>query len=126
MDLFKHKIESLCAKTGVLFYNNPWKVLLLFSTILIAAVINLKNMTIDASTEGYLRKNDPRLLTYNEFRDTFGRDEIIILGIKSTDIFTIEFLTKLKALQTDIEKGVPYLENVTSLFNAVYIYGEED
>ncbi len=126
MDLFKHKIESLCAKTGVLFYNNPWKVLLLFSTILIAAVINLKNMTIDASTEGYLRKNDPRLLTYNEFRDTFGRDEIIILGIKSTDIFTIEFLTKLKALQTDIQKGVPYLENVTSLFNAVYIYGEED
>jgi predicted RND superfamily exporter protein len=66
------------------------------------------------------------LIQYNEFRKEFGRDERIAVAIKSDKIFTLEFLNNLKALHEDIEKKVPYIEDVTSLYNVRNTRGDGD
>jgi predicted RND superfamily exporter protein len=81
---------------------------------------------MDTSTEGFMHEDDPVLLTYNNFREQFGRDERIVLAIKSENVFSIDFLTKLKALHREIEAKVPYVEDVTSLYNVRNTRGDGD
>lgn len=92
----------------------------LFLTLLmvIGLASNLPKITFDTSTEGFLYKNDPQILMYNDFRNQFGRDEKIIVAIKTKDIFDKTFLEKLFKLHREIEENVPYIKEVNSLQNA--------
>lgn len=89
-------------------------------------LIQLPKLTFDTSTEGFLHKNDPTLRAYNTFRDQFGRDEVVIIGIESENIWDLTFLARLKALHEQLEDGVPYLDDITSLINARDTRGEAD
>jgi predicted RND superfamily exporter protein len=86
----------------------------------------LPKLKIDISNQGFFFRSDPAILTYNAFRDQFGRDELIIAAINPADIFDEKFLLKLKAFHEDLEKEVSYVERVTSLINAESIRWEGD
>ena len=73
-----------------------------------------------------MHEDDPVLLTYNKFREQFGRDERVVLAIKNDNIFSLKFLTKLRDLHKDIEAKVPYLDDVTSLYNVRNTRGDGD
>jgi len=79
---------------------------------------NLPKITFDTSTEGFLYKDDPQILMYNDFRNQFGRDEKIIVAIKTKDVFDKAFLQKLFKLHAEIEENVPHIKAVDSLKNA--------
>ncbi|TNF45050.1 MAG: RND transporter, partial [Epsilonproteobacteria bacterium] len=66
------------------------------------------------------------LLEYNDFRAQFGRDERVIVALKSENIFTLEFFKTLKSLHEDIESNVPFLDDITSLYNVRNTRGEGD
>ncbi len=98
---------------------------MIFMLILIGMIISqIPRITIDTSTEGFLHENDPTLLSYNAFRDQFGRDEVVIIALKSPNIFSQAFLKKLKALHEDLEQNVPFIDDITSLVNARNTRGE--
>lgn len=101
------------------------KALFLTLLIIFGLASNLPKITFDTSTEGFLYKDDPQILNYNAFRDQFGRDEKIIVAIKTKDIFNRGFLEKLFKLHAEIEENVPYLKDVDSLRNARKTIGEE-
>ena len=95
--------------------------------VLIAALLSqLPTLTIDTSTEGFLHENDPALTAYNEFRDQFGQDEVIIVAIERDNIFDLDFLTVLAQLHRELEDRVPHLDEVTSLINARNTRGNAD
>ena len=98
-------------------------IMLALSGILIAQI---PKITIDTSTEGFLHEDDPALLAYNAFRDQFGRDEVIIIAIKTEEVFDHRFLKRLKALHEELEDNVPYIEDINSLINARNTRGESD
>jgi len=104
-----------------------YRVLALVLTLafVIALASNLPRITFDTSTEGFLHKDDPQILLYNEFRNQFGRDEKIIVAIKTEDIFKKEFLEKLFALHKEIEQNVPYIKELNSLKNARKTIGDK-
>jgi len=81
---------------------------------------------MDTSTEGFMHEDDPVLITYNKFRNQFGRDERILLAIKSDTIFSIKTLTTIRELHKEIESNVPFIEDVTSLYNVRNTRGEGD
>ena len=107
-------------------FDNKYKVLFAILAMVITLASNLPNITFDTSTEGFLYKDDPQILAYNDFRNQFGRDEKIIIAIKTKDIFEASFLKTLFALHNDIEQNAPYINEVNSLKNARKTTGNEE
>jgi predicted RND superfamily exporter protein len=81
---------------------------------------------MDTSTEGFLHESDPMRLAYDEFRDQFGRDEKLLVAVKTKDVFDLNFLKKLEKLHKRLENELPYIEEVNSLINARNTYGDKD
>ncbi len=122
-----HKqLEDMLGNFGGFIHDNPFKILLLIAILLAFPISHVPQIKMDTSTEGFMHEDDPVLLTYNKFREQFGRDERIILAIEDNNIFSIEFLTKLRNLHKDIEISVPYLDDVTSLYNVRNTRGKDD
>ncbi len=122
----RDRIESLFSNIGRKFYRHGIKTLAITFFFIGILICQIPKITIDVSAEALLHKNDPARLQYNDFRDQFGRAELIIVAIKSSNVFEAGFLTKLKSLHNDLEKEVPYLKEVTSLINARETRGEGD
>lgn len=100
----------------IIKFRFPVLLLVLVPTFLIGSQV--RNLTIDTSNEGLLHPSDPILTSYNEFRDQFGRDDLLVLAIKSDNIFTIPFLTKLKKLHDQLAAEVAHVNDITSMVNA--------
>jgi hypothetical protein len=83
-------------------------------------------VTMDASTEAFLHPSDPVRVSYGEFRNRFGREEVILVMAKSPDIFSTDSLERIRALHQDLEERVPHLEKITSLINARSTIGKGD
>ena len=120
------RLEIWFARFGELIADNPIKTII-FSLLLIAFPLSqVPKITMDTSTEGFMHESDPMLVNYNKFKDQFGRDERIVIAVKSEDIFSLLFLEKLHKLHKELEDNLPYLEDVTSLINVRNTRGEED
>lgn len=115
---WKHKVEHRFEKLSDFIYYNNIKILLGIAVIVILFAMQLKHLTVDTSTEGFLHESDQLRIEYDKFKDQFGRDEKVLLAIKSDNIFTIEFLKKLDKLHRDLQNNLPYIEDVNSLINA--------
>jgi len=115
---FRHRIEKGFSAFGSSVYRNHWKFLFLIVALVAALVSQLPKLTLDTSTEGFLHEKDPTLIAYNKFREQFGRDELILLTIKSKNVFDQAFLKKLQALHRELADNTPYLDDITSLINA--------
>ncbi len=89
------------------------------------ACSQLPRLWIDNSIEGFLLKDDPTRVIYDEFRQEFGRDERAIIAIRPQAIFDFTFLEKLKAFHEELE-GVRYVAEVDSMINARNTRGEAD
>lgn len=102
--------------------------------ILIAAMFGLAlglgsqlpKLTTDTSSENYLKEGDPDRITYDKFREQFGRDTKVAIGIEPPDVFDLAFLERLREFHEAIEADVPLLDDVTSLINIRNTRGEGD
>jgi hypothetical protein len=103
-----------------------WGFIALMVVVAVAAVSRLPQLTIDMSDEGFLHPSDPILTAYTEFREQFGRDDLIVLTINSPQVFSQDFLLKLKKLHTILEDTVPHLNDITSMVNARNTRGVAD
>lgn len=126
MNGFKARSEIFFGKLGVFFFENRFKTIFLFILLTIAGFSTLKNLMLDVRIEGFLKENDTTLMDYDKFREDFVNDELIVLGIKGDEIFSIDFLKKLKNLHDELESQIPYLDDITSLINVRNTRGEGD
>ncbi|MBU1170677.1 MAG: MMPL family transporter [Proteobacteria bacterium] len=126
MSDIKSNIETLFNRLGHGIFRNRIKVLIIMVMFIGALASQIPFLTIDTSFEGMLRENHPDRVALNAFRDQFKGSELIVLMIKSPDIFNEDFLTRLNAFHKDIEKNVPFLLEVNSLINARRITGTHD
>ncbi|MDH5543058.1 MAG: MMPL family transporter [Nitrospinota bacterium] len=126
MHLYRKAIENWFEQLTKLVYKKRLTTIFLILALVGAIASNLPNLKIDTETEGFLHENDPTRKVYNEFRDQFGRDELIVLALHPKDVFDITFLSKLQTLHKELEDSVPHLDDVTSLINARNTRGEGD
>jgi len=120
-DATERRFEAL----GHWIYRNRIKTVVIMLLLVAGLGSNLRKITIRTSSDSFFHAKDPVLLAYNAYRDQFGLDERIIVGIRTENVFSDGFLRKLQALHKDLEKNVPYLEDITSLINARSTRGEE-
>lgn len=114
----KRRIEQLFEVLTGMIFTYRWAVIALMIVLGLTAVRQLPNLTIDMSDEGFLHPDDPILTSYNDFRDQFGRDDLVVLSIESDAIFSQPFLHKLKNLHDALADKVPHLDEITSMVNA--------
>jgi uncharacterized protein len=126
MTTIRINIEKWFGSLARVIYHNRFKTLFIMIVIIAAIVSQLPKLTIDISTEGFMHKSDPARVDYDTFRDQFGRDEMIVVAIRSQEVFEGNFLKKLKKLHEDLFENVPYLEDITSLINARNTRGKKD
>jgi uncharacterized protein len=119
-DRFERQFEAL----GHWGFRNRLKVLMVMLLLVVGLASQLRKITIRTASDSFFHKTDPVLIAYNAYRDQFGYDERIIIGIRTADVFADEFLKKLRALHRDLEKNVPYVDDITSLINARNTRGE--
>ena len=122
----KDSIERWFSQLSRVLSGNPVKTLLIMVAFVGILCSQIPGIEIDVSPEALLHHDDPARLLYNEFRDQFGRPELIVVAVESPDIFSGSFLTRLNSLHHDLDENVPYLKKVTSLINARDTYGRQD
>ncbi len=121
-----NKLENLMGKMGEFIYDNPLKVIVVVLALLAFPLSHVPQIKMDTSTEGFMHDDDPVLLEYNAFRAQFGRDERVMVALKSDNIFTLKFLNTLKEMHEELETNVPFLDDITSLYNVRNTRGEGD
>ncbi|MBU0992350.1 MAG: MMPL family transporter [Proteobacteria bacterium] len=126
MPEFKKRIETGLEQFAYFIYRNRFITLLIMLMILVFLAANATRLHSNTSIEGLLHDEDPILLDYNTFRDQFGREELIVIAIKTPDIFNMAFLERLKALHDELSDKVPLTEKISSLINARHTYGNQD
>lgn len=98
--------------------------------LMLAAAFSLSSqapsINFDTSVDAFLRKGSPAKLLYSDFREQFGRDEVLIAVVRSPDILNPQFLRKLEAFHLAIEDETPNIKEVRSLINARVTRGQED
>lgn len=122
----KARIEEAFVRFGRFVYRNRIKTLVVMMIVVVAMGSQLPKVRLDTSTEGFLHESDPALIKYYEFRDQFGRDEMVIIAIQPKEVFDLAFLRKLKAFHNELAANVPHLDDITSMVNARNTRGEKD
>jgi predicted RND superfamily exporter protein len=120
------QIEDGFEAWGRFVVRHRWPMAVSMLLVTAYLVAWLPQLTADNSTESFLRPNDPARVDYDRFREQFGQDERLIVAIRPHAIFDLDFLNRLRAFHRDIERDVPYVEEVTSLWNARNTRGEGD
>ena len=118
------KIESRFEQMGRWIHFHPKRVILVMLLFFASLASNLPSIQVDTSTEAFFSENDQTRISYDKFREQFGRDEIVLALIHPKKVFDIEFLKKLKAFHEDLEAEVPHLDEVQSLINVTAMRGE--
>ncbi|HEB63380.1 MAG TPA: hypothetical protein ENJ07_02745 [Gammaproteobacteria bacterium] len=126
MTNFRNKIEKGFESLGFVIYRRKYLFLILMLIPFFMLASGVPKTTVDTSTEGFLHETDSARVAYNEFRDQFGRDEKIVIAIKTSGVFQFPVLEKLRDLQTELAENTPYLNDITGLINARSTTGDEN
>ncbi|KAF0117334.1 MAG: patched family protein, partial [Rhodospirillaceae bacterium] len=123
--LTKRRIEHGFEKLAGWIFDHAVVTLLGVLLLVGGLATQVPRLTLDTSTEGFLKEDDPSLLAYNTFRRQFGRDEMVFIAVAGNEVFDPVFLARLRALHRDLEASVPHVDDITSLVNARNTRGAE-
>lgn len=126
MMAWKARVETWFGKLAGRLYQHPLKALTLLFLLVAGMATQLQHIYFDTSTEGFLSPQHPAIRAYDQFREDFGRDELVIVGAVSPNVLTPDFARQFNELYQDIERQLDGTESVDSLINARYVYGEDD
>ncbi len=121
---YRRKVEKSLGSFGIQIIR--FRYILLFLIVLAVGFLSIyiPKINIATSLESSFKGHNQAIQDYQKFRDLFGRDDKIVLLIKSEDIFSVHFLERLKKFHEDLENTLPLLSEVNSLINARYIEGK--
>jgi hypothetical protein len=122
----RDRIERHFAAWGRFVFHHAWGTIAISLLVVLGLITQMSKMNLDTSTESFLPRHDPLRVTYDAFRELFGRDEVVLIVVEPPEIFDLGFLHKLAALHHDLENEVPKLQEVNSLINARDTRGEGD
>ena len=126
MMTLRESAEARFENLGRFVVRRAWAVI--FLVLLFAASLSSQAPTIqlETSVESFLRDEAPAKLSFDAFRDQFGRGEILVAAIRSPDVLAPAFLSKLEKFHRALEDELPHLEEVRSLINARVTRSSDD
>jgi hydrophobe/amphiphile efflux-3 (HAE3) family protein len=107
----------------ILKFRWPLVVLLLLLTAF--SFYKMRELKFDSSIESMFLEEDPQLITFNKFKETFGSDDFVYILFETEDFFKPEMIRLVSKLAEDLETNVPYVDDVKFLGNVEYVEGVE-
>ena len=126
MKTMKDTIENGFERLAYITYGHPYKTLIITLLLSVALFSQIFNLRVDVTEENMFHHDDPTFKEYAGFKDQFGRDDVVVIGIKSSNTFSVSFLEKIKKFHLDLEEETPFLDEITSLYNATAITGSRN
>ena len=127
MKNIKPRIDDTIYDTVRWIHRNRIKVLVINFVLIAFFGFQLTKITINTSTESYLDDDHPIFEDYRALIDQYGRGkQDLVVAVKGPDVFTIDFVTRLKRLHEAIEENVPYVVEVNSIVNARHVDSDAD
>jgi predicted RND superfamily exporter protein len=122
----RDRIEAGFTEWGRFVVRRRWWTLAACLAFSGAFVSRLPEIRVDNSDEAFLHADDPARMRYDRFKDRFDREDRVMVVLRPPEVFDRTFLDWLRTLHREIEREVPYVEEVTSLLNARNTRGEGD
>ena len=122
----RNRIEILLEALGHHVYRHAYRVIAGLLVLVALGATQIPKIEVRASTDEFLRSDDPIRVEYDAFLAQFGRDDVIMVAVEAEEVFELPLLEKLRALHEALEDEVPHLREVRSLINARETRGEGD
>ncbi len=100
-------------------------VLIMTGVVFVVAVIILSNLHIDNSVDVFFNKQGSRFINFENWKEQFGTDELVIVALEAEDIFTVSNLTLIDHLTRQFE-SLPHVDKVTSLTTVNTTIGQDN
>ncbi len=123
---FRELVERQFGVWGHQVYSHPWLIIFIMLAITASLGSQLPKIDVDTSTEGFLYEDDPVRVRYDAFRQQFSNDNKTLMSVETTEVFNTTFLKRFKELHEELEREVPYLDDIESLINVRETRGEDD
>ncbi len=120
----RRRLEAGFERWGHAVARHRWLIIACMLGLSLVLGSQIVHVRFDTSSEAMFKLNDPTRVTYDEFRAQFGREDMILIAVESSDVFTFEFLERLRVLHDTLESEVPNIDEITSLVNARSTRGE--
>ena len=117
-------IQKIVDKNCQLIFKYP--LYYLFALILLTGFFGYFYITLptETSVESLIIENDPDLLFYEQFKEQFGEDQFLVVGIPAADVFDPAVLTFIDAQTKKLEASAD-IKEVVSLTNIDDFIGSE-
>jgi len=126
MSRIRDSIERSFERLARLLFRHAWLSLAAVSLLMAPLLLHVPRIQVNTSAESLLREGDPTRSQYEQFRQEFGRSDMIVVMLHSPRVFDPAFLRTLKSVHEALAREVPYVDQVTSLINARQILGRDD
>ncbi len=126
MTPLRFKISKIFERVTATVYDYKYTALLLMLLLTTVLATQMSRLTIDTRDESLFHKDDPALITYNNFRDTFGQDDIFIIALKPKNGLDRHIMKILYRLHDDLKQTIPYLDEIKSLVNGRIVMSRGD
>ena len=94
----------------------PWIILVAALLLTVGLGFYAWRIRIESSFESVLPRHDPEVAYYEQIRQTFGSDDIAVVGLRTDDLFAPATLEKVHRVTVALEK-LDGVEGVLSLTN---------
>jgi len=114
-------------KTNHFITDRPKWVLSLVVFLTVVFGYGLTKLEMQADMSSDLPSDDPMVATKKRIEETFGKKDIILIGVKADDIFTAGTLQKIRDIEEEL-KGIHGVlpDEVTSIVSVNNITGHAD
>lgn len=123
---WKSKFDRAFGQLALVIARRPYFYLTICLALIGLLSSQLVHIRADSSIEGFLEKGDEKIVQYDIFKDTFGRDQAFIIDLEVDDVFDPVFISNLRKFHTQLEDQIPHIKTVDSLVNARHTYGADD
>jgi predicted RND superfamily exporter protein len=124
------RLDHFFGKLAGFSFDHRWWMVALSILLLLGCLALASKARINNGFESFFDANDTTYLTYDEFREDFGSDEISYILYEAPNHefgpFNIEIMQRIIELTEALEEEVPFVYQVRSLANVELMIGNDD
>jgi len=103
-----------------------WFILAGFILILALGVTGISKVKTDAGWDKWLLDDAELKLAEDEFKEIFGNNDYVGVMVEGKNLFTPETLGLIRELGQELEKNVPFADDILSITDCEFSLGNED